>query len=203
MAEQQRALEVKAALLSATAKALTDADESQLRLDSICKTATTTTMTVYYHFGSKDGLVEAAYLSLHDSLQEEDAVALELLAESVSSPKDLVDTFHAVLTDPSTSNERAKRRQLWFRIYAAALTRPDFKADLAERSATYTRRHAASIAKLQERGIIASELDAHQLAVLLATVTIGRSLNDVSSEPETDESWSGITTALIRYFTGP
>jgi AcrR family transcriptional regulator len=201
MAEQQRALEVKAALLSATARALTDADESQLRLDSICTKAKTTTMTVYYHFGSKDGLVEAAYLSLHDSLQEEDAAALELLAESVTSSEELIDAFKAVLTDPSSSKERAKRRHLWFRIYAAALTRPDFKAELAKRSATYTRRHAASIAKLQERGVISSELDAHQLAVLLATVTIGRSLNDVSSEPETDESWSEITTALVHYFT--
>jgi len=198
--QQARSKQTHALLLKAAVELLRDESPENLRIPEICKDCDTNSASAYYHFGSKEGLVTRAYVELFKELSEPDIAGFELLAEIVTSPAEIIPLFTHSITNPVTSDERKKSRNIRSRIYAAALTNPELAGELAVLQDEYLARTTGAMETLQRKGLANQALSAHQFAVLLESLFIARSSNDAHMSPESDESWAQISVEVINRF---
>jgi len=196
--QQSRAQMTHDVLLESAKSFLGRSSPDALRIETICRECDTNTASAYYHFGSKEGLIRKAYVELFRENSEPDVAGFEYLTQIASSVDEVVDAVVASIINPLTSEARKVNRNIVSRIFAASLTDPDLASELAEMQKNLSNRAATAIEKLQQRLGFKSDLDPHQLAVILFTISVGRSMNDTYADPESDESWAQMSAALIR-----
>ena len=104
--QQARSQQTYAQLLTAAMDVLRTSSSEDLRIPDICKGCNTNSASAYYHFGSKEGLVTAAYIELYKQNRLPDVEGFELMAEVATSPKQIIDIFVDSITNPVSSQER-------------------------------------------------------------------------------------------------
>ena len=198
--QQARSQQTHALLLKAATEVLRSKSPENLRIPEICKECETNSASAYYHFGSKEGLVTRAYLELFKENREPDVAGFELMAETATSSKQVIELFTLIITDPSTIEERKNSRNIRSRIYAAALTNSELAKELAVLQDEYLARNTKAMEAFQRKGIANQVLSAHQFAILLESLVVSRSINDSHATPETDESWAQIAVEVLNRF---
>ena len=198
--QQARSQQTHALLLKAATEVLRSESPENLRIPEICKECETNSASAYYHFGSKEGLVTKAYLELFKQNREPDVAGFELMAQTATSSKQVIELFTLMITDPSTIEERKNSRNIRSRIYAAALTNPELAKEMAVLQDEYLARNTKAMEAFQRKGIANQLLSAHQFAVLLESLVVSRSINDSHATPETDESWAQIAVEVLNRF---
>jgi len=198
--QQARSQQTHALLLKAATEVLRSESPENLRIPEICKECETNSASAYYHFGSKEGLVTRAYLELFKENREPDVAGFELMAETATSSKQVIELFTLIITDPSTIEERKNSRNIRSRIYAAALTNSELAKELAVLQDEYLARNTKAMEAFQRKGIANQVLSARQFAVLLESLVVSRSINDSHATPETDESWAQIAVEVLNRF---
>ena len=198
--QQARSQQTHAILLTAAMDVLRVSSPESLRIPEICKECGTNSASAYYHFGSKDGLVTKAYLELFKQNREPDVAGFELMVQTATSSKQVIELFTLIITDPSTIEERKNSRNIRSRIYAAALTNPELAKEMAVLQDEYLARNTKAMETFQRKGIANQALSAHQFAVLLESLVVSRSINDSHATPETDESWAHIAVEVLNRF---
>ena len=198
--QQARSQQTHALLLKAATEVLRSESPENLRIPEICKECETNSASAYYHFGSKEGLVTKAYLELFKENREPDVAGFELMAQTATSSKQVIELFTLIITDPSTIEERKNSRNIRSRIYAAALTNPELAKEMAVLQDEYLARSTKAMEAFQRKGIANQVLSAHQFAVLLESLVVSRSINDSHATPETDESWAQIAVEVLNRF---
>ena len=198
--QQARSQQTHAILLTAAMDVLRVSSPESLRIPEICKECGTNSASAYYHFGSKEGLVTKAYLELFKQNREPDVAGFELMAQTATSSKQVIDLLTLIITNPSTIEERKNSRNIRSRIYAAALTNPELAKEMAVLQDEYLARNTKAMETFQRKGIANQVLSAHQFAVLLESLVVSRSINDSHATPETDESWAHIAVEVLNRF---
>ena len=198
--QQARSQQTYAQLLTAAMDVLRTSSSEDLRIPDICKGCNTNSASAYYHFGSKEGLVTAAYIELYKQNRLPDVEGFELMAEVATSPKQIIDIFVDSITNPVSSQERKNSRNIRSRIYAAALVSPDLASELAGLQDEYLARNTRAMETFQRKGLANQSLSAHQFAVLLESLVVSRSINDTHANPESDESWAMIAVEVLNHF---
>ena len=198
--QQARSQRTYAQLLTAAMDVLRTSSSEDLRIPDICKGCNTNSASAYYHFGSKEGLVTAAYIELYKQNRLPDVEGFELMAEVATSPKQIIDIFVDSITNPVSSQERKNSRNIRSRIYAAALVSPDLASELAGLQDEYLARNTRAMETFQRKGLANQSLSAHQFAVLLESLVVSRSINDTHANPESDESWAMIAVEVLSHF---
>ena len=198
--QQARSQQTHALLLKAATEVLRSESPENLRIPEICKECETNSASAYYHFGSKEGLVTKAYLELFKQNREPDVAGFELMAQTATSSKQVIDLLTLIITNPSTIEERKNSRNIRSSIYAAALTNPELAKELAVLQDEYLARNTKAMEAFQRKGIANQVLSAHQFAVLLESIVVSRSINDSHETPETDESWAQIAVEVLNRF---
>jgi len=198
--QQARSQQTHALLLKAATEVLRSESPENLRIPEICKECETNSASAYYHFGSKEGLVTKAYLELFKQNREPDVAGFELMAQTATSSKQVIDLLTLIITNPSTIEERKNSRNIRSRIYAAALTNPELAKEMAVLQDEYLARNTKAMEAFQRKGIANQVLSAHQFAVLLESLVVSRSINDSHATPETDESWALIAVEVLNRF---
>ena len=94
MAKQSRSLPVMQAVLDEVCKQLMSTDESLIRIPDVCKATGVNYGSVYHHFGSREGVIDAAYNMLFSQLAEEDIQVLRDVNDSAAT----LDEYVAALT---------------------------------------------------------------------------------------------------------
>src|ERR1035437_683643 len=128
MTKQSRSAPVMQAVLNAVGDRLMKGDESLIRIPEICEATGVNYGSVYHHFGSREGVIDAAYNMIFSRMVEED---LELIREATGTVETLEDYVSVILPIVAMLNsgpERTDRRALRIRIVAAAMTRPELHA---------------------------------------------------------------------------
>src|SRR5450755_2157590 len=74
--KQSRSAPVMRTVLEAVIERLNDGDESLIRIPEICEATGVNYGSVYHHFGSRDGVIDAAYHQMFTKLAEEDIATL-------------------------------------------------------------------------------------------------------------------------------
>jgi len=198
--KQARSKETYEQLLTGAMNVLRTSSPEELRIPTICKECDTNSASAYYHFGSKEGLVTKAYLELFKQNREPDVAGFELMAETATSSKQVIELFTLIITDPLTIEQRKNSRNIRSRIYAAALTNPELAKEIAVLQDEYLARNTKAMEAFQRKGIANQVLSAHQFAVLLESLVVSRSINDSHATPETDESWAQISVEVLNRF---
>jgi AcrR family transcriptional regulator len=191
-------------VLDAVAERLLVSDENLIRIPDICEATGVNYGSVYHHFGSREGVIDAAYLMLFERFVEEDIEAMRVIDEEAQGFENYVLSLRPVL-DSYSSPERQERRAVRMRIVAAALTRPTLRLQIGAVQQRITKNMAEVITRGQERGWIRRDLSAQAIAVLLQVIVIGRVLDDISAVPVDAFEWSAtmavLATAAINFPT--
>jgi AcrR family transcriptional regulator len=197
MAKQRRSAPVMQAVLEAVSERLMISDEILIRIPEICESTGVNYGSVYHHFGSREGVIDAAYSLIFSKIVEEDIAALRLVNDSAMTLEDYVDAIRPVLERVANGEERVARRAITSRIVAAALTRPELRLLIGINQARLTNELLRICEFGQERGWMRDDVSAQSVAMLMQAVLLGRTLDDISLVPIGDAEWEQTLVSLF------
>ena len=197
MAKQRRSAPVMQAVLEAVSKRLMISDEILIRIPEICESTGVNYGSVYHHFGSREGVIDAAYSLIFSKIVDEDIAALRQVNDSAMTLEDYVDAIRAVLERVANGEERVARRAITSRIVAAALTRPELRLLIGVNQARLTNELLRICEYGQERGWMRDDVSAQSVAMLMQAVLLGRTLDDISLFPIGDAEWEQTLVSLF------
>jgi AcrR family transcriptional regulator len=185
------------AVLEAVSERLMVSDEILIRIPEICESTGVNYGSVYHHFGSREGVIDAAYSLIFSKMVEEDLASLRQINESLESFDEYVDAIRPVLERISTGEDRVIRRAIRSRIVAAAITRPELRVLIGVDQARLTKELLRIAEFAQLRGWMRRDVSAHSIAMLMQAVLLGRTLDDISTDPISDGEWEQTLVALF------
>jgi AcrR family transcriptional regulator len=179
-------------LVEATLKRLWDTDESQLRIADLCRDTGLSTSVIYTHFGSRQGLVDAALLVMFERAAADYRHHLTQIGTSATS---LADVLSAVSVGPGAERldaSMAELRRVRLRVATAAIARPALRERWAAIQEAHLERFTEMIAGLQREGLVSTRHSARQMAVLVEGFGIARELDAITERPEPVSFWLGL-----------
>jgi AcrR family transcriptional regulator len=185
------------AVLDAVAERLMAGDELLIRIPEICEATGVNYGSVYHHFGSREGVIDAAYSMIFSRLVEEDLRTFRQVNESVETLDEYIRVMQPIVTKLSSGPDRKARRAMRIRIVAAASTRPRLKELIGESQSRLTADLARLTAFAQQKGWLRDDLSPRALAVLFQILIFGRALDDVSADPIGEEVWEQSSGVLF------
>lgn len=197
MAKQSRSGPVMQAVLDAVAERLMTGDESLIRIPEVCEATGINYGSVYHHFGSREGVIDAAYDMIFAHLVEEDIALFRQGVDTAATFDEFVSTMQPIVASVSLGPARRQRRAMRVRIVAAASTRPRLRMLIGQTQARLSAEVRHLIEKAQSQGWLREDLSAGALAVLFQIVIFGRSLDDVSIEPVDEGEWEKTMSAIF------
>jgi hypothetical protein len=108
-----------------------------------------------------------------------------------------VDAIRPVLERISSGEDRLVRRAIRSRIVAAAITRPELRVLIGVNQARLTKELLRIAEFAQLRGWMRRDVSAHSIAMLMQAVSLGRTLDDISTDPISDVEWEQTLVALF------
>jgi AcrR family transcriptional regulator len=200
MAKQSRSAPVMQAVLDAVGERLMNADESLIRIPEICEATGVNYGSVYHHFGSREGVIDAAYHQMFTKLAEEDIAVLHMVSVSSQSHDDYVVSVQALIGTFASGEERKARRALRARIVAASMTRPELRQLIGGTQSRLTSELRRIVEYGQERSWLTPNISAQSIAVMIQVLLVGRTIDDVSSTPIDNAEWEismGLLLAVL------
>jgi AcrR family transcriptional regulator len=185
------------AVLDAVAERLLIGDELAIRIPEICDATGVNYGSVYHHFGSREGVIDAAYDMIFSRFVEEDLALFERVNDSVETLEEYVTVMQPIVATLSSGPARKKRRAMRIRIVAAAATRPRLKELIGETQAQLTDELRRLTEMAQKKEWLRDDLPAEFFAVLFQILIFGRALDDVSSDPVDEELWEASIAVLF------
>jgi AcrR family transcriptional regulator len=197
MAKQSRSAPVMQIVLDAVAERLLSGDESLIRIPEICEATGVNYGSVYHHFGSREGVIDAAYDMMFATLAEEGVVALRQINDSVGSFEEYGTALQGMVGTFASGPERRARRGLRVRVVAASMMRPELKARIGTAQARLTEELMRIVEFGQERDWLRKDMSARSIAVFVQVMLVGRTLDDISAEPIDDAEWAAAMAVLL------
>jgi AcrR family transcriptional regulator len=184
-------------VLDAVAERLVVGDELQIRIPEICESTGVNYGSVYHHFGSREGVIDAAYNMIFQQLVEEDMALCRHGMDNVETLEEYINVILPIVATLNSGPERVARRALRVRIIAAAATRPELHALISASQSSLTSEWQALIEFAQRREWIRSDISSTFLAVLIQIVVFGRALDDISATPLEESDWGDSIAKLF------
>jgi|SRR5665213_1821416 len=185
------------AVLEAVAERLVEADEMLIRIPEICEATGVNYGSVYHHFGSREGVIDAAYDMIFSRLVEEDLRVFRQVNETVQSLDEYIAVMRPIVATLSSGPQRKARRALRMRIVAAASTRPELQELIGATQARLTEDLRRLTEFAQEREWLRDDISARFLAVLFQILIFGRTLDDISNDPIEEDVWGSSLSLLF------
>ena len=185
------------AVLDAVGERLIKGDESLIRIPEICEATGVNYGSVYHHFGSREGVIDAAYHQMFMKLAEEDLATLQLVSVSSKTFEEYLAAMQGLVGTFTSSDLRRARRALRARIVAASMMRPELRELIGATQSRLTSELESIVQYGQEHEWLSRELSAHSIAVLIQVLLIGRTLDDVSSTPIDTSEWEATMAVLL------
>lgn len=184
-------------LIEATSHRLWSVDESDLRILDICKETNLSTSVIYGHFGSRQGLIDAALLDLFAQVTDEITQTLRLAAVGPHPTGSFVDTFYSFLVSAEYEHSITRQRQMFFRVSATALSRSSIRPGFLELYSDFTARVDDIFSDLVARGLLGEHLSGHQWAVFFESQMLSRAFYDLISRWDQLDDWTHVANQLL------
>ena len=197
MAKQNRSAPVMQAVLNAVGDRLMKGDESLIRIPEICEATGVNYGSVYHHFGSREGVIDAAYHQMFTTLAEEDLETLHSVSVSSQSFEEYLVALQGLIGTFASSDVRRARRALRARIVAASMMRPELRVLIGATQSRLTNELRSIVEYGQEREWLNRDLSAHAVAVLIQVLLVGRTLDDVSTTPIDNSVWEASMVIML------
>lgn len=195
---QERAVPTVKAVLDATIQMLEDGGEAAVRLDEVLRVSGISRGSLYHHFGSREGLIEAARLAQFTrSVNEDIAVLRQAILESPS--KDALRKRLRLITEVVGSIERKHQRLFRISILASAYGRPTLERALGDEQKVVTDQITELVSQAQQRGWVRKDLNPRAIASFIQAYSIGRVLVDIDPDRASDDDWFAVVSAAVEH----
>ena len=188
------------AVLDEVAQRLRTEDEGLIRIPEVCAATGVNYGSVYHHFGSREGVIDAAYEMMFAEMVENDVLAIRSIVETANTIEEFVRGMVPLLRTMSAGDDRRLSRALRVRIVAAAMTRPSLRQMIGATQSRLTDEFVTVVELGQARGWLSREFAPRALAVVLQVVVFGRTLDDVSLTPIGQGEWDVFASQLMSVF---
>jgi AcrR family transcriptional regulator len=183
---------IRQQILDLAIQAIDMGGEAAIRVNDIANEAGVTVPTLYRHFGSRDGLVEAAQTQ---RFRETQFVDSSVFAAALAKCKNQEDLRKAIRKELLThfDEDRWDLRQVRLNALGAGYARPELSASLALAQKQGAMGITEMLLPFQKKGWIRKDLD------LLATVywfmgqILGRVLIEMGDNPVSQKKWNDVS----------
>ena len=177
------------AVLDEVCAQLMSTDESLIRIPEVCKATGVNYGSVYHHFGSREGVIDAAYNMLFSKLAEEDIQLLREANDTATTLDEYISALAPLVERFSSGPDFIKRRAIRVRIVAASITRPDLQVLIGLTQSRLTDELVRLVEYGQARGWLRRDVSARSMAVAVQVLIFGRILDDISLNPIDTTEW--------------
>ena len=173
-------------------------DETELRIADVCRATGLSSSVIYNHFGSRQGLVDAAYLSLYDQASTQMMCELRRASADFETPAELYDYFRGELEDAERASFWLGLRQMRLRVATAAVARVGLRANFAAAQDRHLADLAHYIGDLQRRHLISDHLCPDEFARVFEGYVLSHTYNDIALNPSDAATWTSTLWALLN-----
>lgn len=197
MSQQSRSLDTQALFIATVGKHLMERGETALKLSGICTEVGMTQTAIYYHFGSREAVIDAAYLHLFDEITRASLLDWTSITSEKSSG-DMYDRFVSLRDDFPSLELRQYHRTMHLRILTASTLRRPFKVKFDAANALYLTSLTELFEVTQDRGTLGKRFKARQFAMMVDYALVGQSLWNTSTSPEDRSDWDMVMRQLFE-----
>ena len=199
--QARRSEATKRALLDAALADMEATGEASIRITKILQESGVTNGSLYHHFGSREGLVQAAIAERFLGSVTKGLAAFARRVGEVGSTEQLFEVFRDELVRIGTPDVQTQRIHRMTAL-AAALPRADLLERIIADQGRYFDGAADSLARLQEHGFIRFDVDVRAFAAWFLGLSLSRLLSDIDPQLNPDNEWSEYTfRALVAILT--
>lgn len=189
-------------LVEAAVEVIERRGDAGIRVRDVAEVAGVTYSAVQFHFGGRDGLIDAAYLELYrrDLLGPiADAARAFAAASTASEFTDAVRSVVTALLVPERIDNRRRRAQ----AIGAAVTRPSLASALTDLHNDYFARLAELLEGPRSRGWMRTDLDVRAVGAVYIGIVNARSLVEFPGSTVDPEAWTEAAMAAVLALSEP
>lgn len=187
----------KARLIEATASMMGDTGELDLTLNDLLHETGISKGSLYHFFDDFDDLLEQAYLlRFAQGVRASTESLLKIVDQAIDA-----DDFFARLESVTAQTQARVRAGLRFercRTLAMAQNSLRFKASLGAVQQELTDALVEVFAQAQAKGWVRTDIQPRTGAVFIQAYTLGRVVDDITSEPMDDADWERLISEVAR-----
>jgi AcrR family transcriptional regulator len=189
------------AIIGCAVEIIDEAGESALRVMEITERTGVSVSSIYYFFGSRDGLIVAAQIErfARGFLANDERFGSSFLgARTKEEFRQAVIELHEILCDPRAAPTRMVR----VNVVGSTLGRPQLREEIAKIQDQLLGLMISSIRPAYERGWIRRDVDLAALAAWTISQLFGRVLIELGETSAPPQEWNrlAVEAALCLYF---
>ena len=185
-------------ILGVAKSILADVGEAGLRIDDVMEGASVQAPVIYRHFGSREGLVQSAYLARHT---DNVLATIRLFAANSIDAADETE-FRAGfdnMMDVIFSGESVEIALVRLEVFAAGLKRPELAGRLSEGQAIAVETPIAVLEMAQAKGWIRPDINVREFVFWAISATLGQAaVARYRREPESAKLWADNHLLAVR-----
>jgi AcrR family transcriptional regulator len=180
---------VKQTILELAIKTIDESGEPGIRVSQLAEAAGVAIPALYHHFGSREGLIEAAQVERFIRSLREDSEAFIARIKTCSSRDDVKRVVEDLVISVGTP-ERAQVR--WRRMNAVGATyaRPALTAAIIHSHEEMVDKLALSLTPLQRQGIIRQDIDLRAVVAWFNGSILGKNLVEIGNSGIDLDQWN-------------
>jgi AcrR family transcriptional regulator len=183
---------IRQRILELAISAIDEGGEAAVRVNDLATEAGVTVPTLYRHFGSRDGLVEAAQTYRFRKTQFVDG---SVLAASLAKCKNQDELRKALRKELLThfDTDRWELRQVRLNALGAGYARPELAASLALAQKQGAMGIAEMLLPFQKKGWIRKDIDLPATVYWFMGQILGRVLIEMGDNPVSQKKWNDVS----------
>ncbi|MBU6329689.1 MAG: TetR/AcrR family transcriptional regulator [Acidobacteria bacterium] len=198
-----RSRDTRRALIDAAIADMEATGEASIRITKILSETGISNGSLYHHFGSREGLVQAAIAERFLGAVTAGLGAFADRIREIRTPEQLQELFRFELErygSPEVRDQRLRR----LTALAAALPRAELRQRIIADQARYFDAAGDALSRLQDRGLIRADIDIRAFSAWFLGLTLSRVLSELDPDLDPDREWSEFTlTALLAILIPP
>ncbi|MFM8862784.1 MAG: TetR/AcrR family transcriptional regulator [Acidimicrobiia bacterium] len=187
----------RAKILDVAVAMIDDGGEAALRVNHIVATVGVTPPVLYYHFGSRDGLVIAAQIERYTRRVNEDIAAIGRAVSSCASADDLRRAL--VISWKRSLAERSENRWRRANVVGSAYARPELTEAVATAQDEIVEALVEILEPCQERGWLRPGIDLASTVAWHHSVLIGRIYIEHGQQQGDPDEWNRLTIEALEW----
>lgn len=170
--------------------------EHALRLNEISRKSRVSVGSIYHHFGSREGLVDATRewlfrRSVPGAFPKVDGL------RDLKTPDEFLDWFDQVLEDADTPEQETNRRRRLL-VLGAAAGRASHYPGVVQAQSAYIDLYEHLVTELQGRGWLPSDVNSRSLALYLHALAIGQAFGEFDPMPFDAVAWRRLMRRTLK-----